>query len=161
MLVAYLCRLLVISSSVLNPVIYTVKKRQFRVAYIELLLRKSLQDAEEFDRRLFGQDNGQEGEEREENTEKRNADHANDNLEDNPEVLASGGYCDENSFPLQDEHFSSNELTRPSELTREEHDEEGSLAHDKNELEVNREVLASGGYCDENSCPLEDKAFSQ
>ena len=166
-LVSYLCRLLVISSSILNPVIYTVKKRQFRVACIELLLRKSLQEAEEFDRRLFGlranvarPQNGQEGEGREENSEKRKADHANDNLEGNPEVFASGGYCVENSFPLQDEHFRSNELTRASELTREEHDEEGSLAHDKNEQEVNREVLASGAYCDKNSFPLEDEAFS-
>ena len=168
LLVAYICRLLVISSSVLNPVIYTVRKRQFRVACIELLLRKSLQDAEEFDRRLFGPrtnaarpQNGQEGEEREANTEKRNEAHANDNLEDNPEVLASVGYCEVNSFPaLQDEPFSSNELTRPSELTREEHDEEGNLAHDNNKQEDNPEVLASGAYCHENSFPLQEEPFS-
>ena len=34
-------------------IIYTVKKRQFRVAFIELLLRKSLPEAEEYHRRLF------------------------------------------------------------------------------------------------------------
>jgi len=102
-LVGYLCRLLVISSSVLNPVLYTVRKREFRVACIELLFRKSLQDAEIFDRRLFGSrgnatrpQNGQEGEEREQNTQERNAArHANNNLEDNPEVFASGANCDE------------------------------------------------------------------
>ena len=100
----YICRLLVISSSVFNPVIYTVRKRQFRVASIELVLRKSLQDAEELDTRLFGSranavrpQTGREGEEGEENTEERNAAHANNNSrKDNPEVL-------ENSFPMQNE----------------------------------------------------------
>ena len=43
-----------IINSVLNPVTYTVRKRQFRVAVIELLLRKSLQEADEFDKKLFG-----------------------------------------------------------------------------------------------------------
>ena len=93
-LVSYLCNLLVISSSVLNPVIYTVRKRKFRVACIELLLRKSSQDAEEFDRKMFRSQanavrpqNEQEGEEKEQH-EKRNAAHAPDNLEDNPAVLA-------------------------------------------------------------------------
>ena len=87
-LVAYLCRLLVIFSSVFNPVIYTVRKRQFRVACIELLLRKSLQDAGELDTRLFGSrlnaakpEIGRQGKEKgEENTEPRNASPANRNL---------------------------------------------------------------------------------
>ena len=39
-------------NSVLNPVIYTVRKRQFQIAFIELLLGKSLQEAEEFGMRL-------------------------------------------------------------------------------------------------------------
>ena len=58
----------VIINSFLNPVVYTVRRKEFRVAFIELLLRKSLQDAEEFNRRLFGSQNntvrqqiGQEG----------------------------------------------------------------------------------------------------
>ena len=43
-----------IINSALNPVIYTVRKRQFRIAFIELLLNKSLQEAEEFGMTLFG-----------------------------------------------------------------------------------------------------------
>ena len=73
--VGYLSRLLVISSSVFNPVIYAVSKRQFRVACIELILRKSFQDAKQFDKKLFGSrdnavrtQNEQEDEKREQNT---------------------------------------------------------------------------------------------
>ena len=72
--VRHLSLLPVIVHSVLNPVIYTVRKREFRVAFIELLSRKSLQEAEEFERRLFGSTNnavrpqdGQEGEGQEQN----------------------------------------------------------------------------------------------
>ena len=138
-LIAYLCRLLVISSSVFNPVIYTVRKREFRVACIEFLLRKSLQDAEEFDRKLFGStanavrpQNGQEGEAKEQHNEERNAAHANDNLEDNLEVFAFGSNHDENSFPLQNETFSSNALTDLSESTH-GHSKKRNPIQDKND----------------------------
>ena len=77
-LVRYFCLELATINSVVNPVIYTVRKKEFRVAFIELLLRKSLQEAEEFDMKLFGsrnnavgQQNGQEGEEQEQNAEKK------------------------------------------------------------------------------------------
>ena len=40
-LVLHLVRFPVIFNSVLNPVIYSVRKREFRVAFIELLSRKS------------------------------------------------------------------------------------------------------------------------
>ena len=87
----------VIINSFINPVIYTVRKKEFRVAFIELLLRKSLQDAEEFHRTLFGSRNntvrqkmGQEGEGREQNAENKNASHPNDDHKDNPEEHASG-----------------------------------------------------------------------
>ena len=56
-LVRHLGHVPVMINSVLNTIIYTVKKRQFRVAFIELLLRKSLQEAEEFYRRLFSSRN--------------------------------------------------------------------------------------------------------
>ena len=115
-----------ISSSVFNPVIYTVRKREFRVACIEFLLRKSLQDAEKFDRKLFGStanavrppQNGQEDEAKEQHNEERNSAQANDNLECKLEVFASGYNHDENSFPLQNETFSSNALTDPSESSQ-------------------------------------------
>ena len=71
-LVRHLSHVPVIINSVLNPIIYTVKKRQFRVAFIELLLRKSSQEAEEFHRRLSSSRNivatQQTGQENAENT---------------------------------------------------------------------------------------------
>ena len=66
-----------IINSVLNPVIYTVRKRQFRIAFIELLSNKSLQEAEEFEVRLFGlpnntvRQNVQDDEGREQNANQR------------------------------------------------------------------------------------------
>ena len=56
-LVRHFSLLPVIFISVLNPVIYTVRKIEFRVAFIELFFRKSLNEAEEFERRLFGSRN--------------------------------------------------------------------------------------------------------
>ena len=41
-------------NSVINPIIYTVKKQPFRIAVIELLSEKSFQEAQAFDGRLFG-----------------------------------------------------------------------------------------------------------
>ena len=41
-------------NSVINTIIYTVKKEPFRIAVIELLLGKSFQEAQAFDGRLFG-----------------------------------------------------------------------------------------------------------
>ena len=38
----------------MNPVIYCVRIRQFRVAFIEILLRKNYTRAEQFERRSFG-----------------------------------------------------------------------------------------------------------
>ena len=66
--------------SFLNPVIYSVRKREFRVAFIEFLLRKSLQEAEEFERALFGNNDvrpqdGQDGEGMEQIGEERHANH--------------------------------------------------------------------------------------
>ena len=56
-------------NSLMNPVIYCVRIRQFRVAFIEILLRKSYTQAEQFERRMFRTSNnvapleaGQEGE---------------------------------------------------------------------------------------------------
>ena len=52
--VRHLALVPVIINSFFNPVIYTVRKKEFRMAFIKLLLRKSLPDAEAFHRRLFG-----------------------------------------------------------------------------------------------------------
>ncbi len=46
-----------ILNSLLNPVIYTIRKKPFRIAFIELLLTKDFHEAEEVERRLFGSPN--------------------------------------------------------------------------------------------------------
>ena len=44
---------LVAVNSLINPLIYCAKKRQFRVAFIELLFSKTFSEAEEFEKRFF------------------------------------------------------------------------------------------------------------
>ncbi|XP_078343055.1 adenosine receptor A1-like [Oculina patagonica] len=71
-------------NSLINPVIYCIRIRQFRVAFIEILLRKNYTQAEQFERRMFGRSNivaplevGQEREEAQHN------DQGNPNNNDN------------------------------------------------------------------------------
>ena len=66
-------------NSVINPIIYTVRIRHFRVAFIELLWRKRFQEAEEIERKPFRSRHNvvrpevtQEGEMMEQNAEERN-----------------------------------------------------------------------------------------
>ena len=47
-------------NSLTNPIIYCVRTRQFRVAFIEILLRKSNAQAEELESRVFGSANNTE-----------------------------------------------------------------------------------------------------
>ena len=147
------CGLLpVMINSLLNPVIYTVRKEEFRVAFTELLLRKNLQEAEEFQRRLFGTTNNagrqqdeQQGEGQEQNAEERNAALAQDNQDDNPEVLATGANIDDNTtLALHNKPVSSNALNSISKKREEEYGEERNPARAKNNIEDNPEVLASG-----------------
>ena len=87
-----------IINSVLNPVIYTVRKRQFRIAFIELLLNKSLQEAEEFEVRLFGlpnntvRQNVQDDEGREQNANQRMWCTLKKTCENVPEFIVSHSY---------------------------------------------------------------------
>ena len=41
-------------NSLLNPLIYTVRIRTFRVAFIQMLTRKTLEQAEELEQKIFG-----------------------------------------------------------------------------------------------------------
>ena len=50
----YLLPLIPVLSSLLNPLIYAVRIRYFRIAFIELLSRKSTSEAEELERKIFG-----------------------------------------------------------------------------------------------------------
>ncbi|XP_078345493.1 melanocyte-stimulating hormone receptor-like [Oculina patagonica] len=119
----------VILNSVFDPIIYTVKKKEFRVAFIELLLRKSFPEAKEYERKLFGSSDesvvrpeaGQEGERQEQNSEGGNQIKSNDKQEDNPENLASGADVDENNTAsAQMENFSSNALDNSARATPED-----------------------------------------
>ena len=95
--VRHLCVVPSMISSVFNPIIYTVRKKQFRIAFIEFLFRKNLQEATEFHRRMFGSRsnivgprNGQEREEQEQKVENEKVYQANGNNEHNPEDNVCG-----------------------------------------------------------------------
>ena len=113
-----------IINSVVNPVIYTVRKKQFRVAFIELLLRKRLQEEEEFNRKFFGprnnsvrQQNGQTGVEQEHN---------------------------KITTATQERPVSFGALDSASKLKMEEHGNGKIPAHDKTKQENDSEVLVAG-----------------
>ena len=53
-IVIYLVTLLQVLNSLFNPLIYAVRIRYFRVAFIQLLSRKTIQQAEELERKIFG-----------------------------------------------------------------------------------------------------------
>ena len=127
-----------IINSVLNPVIYTVRKRQFRVAVIELLLRKSLQEADEFDKKLFGSQisaarpqNGQEDVELGQNVEGNNASYSDDIHEG--KVPDSGVDFDEKiTTTTQDRPDSSSVHNGTSKLKMEQHSKGKNPPYDKN-----------------------------
>jgi len=50
----YLLPLIPVFNSLVNPLIYAVRMRHFRVAFIQLLSRKSTAQAEEVERKIFG-----------------------------------------------------------------------------------------------------------
>ena len=143
-----LIRLNVMLNSLLNPIIYSIRKREFRVAFIELLLGKSFQEADEFERRLFRspnnavrQQDGQEGGGRERNAEERDLAHANDNHEDNIEDLACGAnFDDNNTVARQNEPVSSS----ANNSTSEDHGDLRNLSQAKIDEEHNSEVSAPG-----------------
>ena len=49
-----LISLLPVLNSLFNPLIYAVRLRYFRVAFIQLLLRKTIANAEQLERNIFG-----------------------------------------------------------------------------------------------------------
>ena len=108
--------LLVMLNSVLNPIIYSVRARQFRVAFIELLLRKNFHEAQEFERKLFGPrhsggrpEDEQERDLQEQNEAGRNPVQANRHQANGAVVLAPGAIFDENdATSAEHEPVSSN-----------------------------------------------------
>ena len=53
-IIFYSASCVTMSNSLFNPIIYCVRMRQFRVAFIQMLLRKSYAQAEQFERQMFG-----------------------------------------------------------------------------------------------------------
>ena len=152
--VRHLSLVVVSINSVLNPVIYIMKKRQFRVAFIELLLRKNLSDAEQFHRRLFesrgnavGQQSTQEGHNQGQNSEKENEANLNDNHEDNPEIVSLHGanFDDKNTTATQSMLVSSNASNDASKKTKVQNAWGGeNPVHDKTPEDDNPTVLVIG-----------------
>lgn len=96
-LARFLITLPIMFNSVLNPVIYAVRKRQFRVAFFELLLRKSYPEAKGFEKRLFGSSKNT-TKESGENAEGRFEDgvQLNYKQEENHKIFVSSSNCIEN-----------------------------------------------------------------
>ena len=97
-----------ILNSVINPIIYTVKNKQFRIAFIVMLLRKRYQEASAYEGRLFGPRNNAVGpqtrhrqaeiKEHEQNDLGRNHMLREDNPGRNPEVIIHGAtFADKNT----------------------------------------------------------------
>ena len=63
---------LVTVNSLINPIIYCAKQRQFRVAFIELLLRKNFSEAKEFEKRVFKSSNAVASQQRQQEREGHN-----------------------------------------------------------------------------------------
>ena len=75
-------------NSLANPIIYCVKTRRFRVAFIEILLRKSNAQAEELEMRVFGSANNNENTSNNRNND-RNISENNDNKSKNKKISNS------------------------------------------------------------------------
>ena len=56
-IVFFITSSMVILNSLINPIIYCIRIRQFRVAFVEILLRKSNEQAEEIEEQGFGASN--------------------------------------------------------------------------------------------------------
>ena len=77
-----------ILNSLTNPIIYCVRTRQFRVAFIEILLGKTYAQAEELERRVFGSANNNENNDNNRNND-RNISENNDNKSKNKKTRNS------------------------------------------------------------------------
>ena len=133
-LVRHFSLLLGIINSVINPVIYTVRKRDFRVSFIDLLLKKSLQEAEELDR--------QEGEGQEQNAEERSQVHTDDN---------GAKFDDNTNLASQNEAVFSNARNSTSTKRGEEHGGVRYPAHPENQQEDNARVFTCGANVDDDA----------
>ena len=88
----------------------------------------------------------------EEHDEGRNPAHVENNLENNPEVLASGTNFDGNTtLAAHNEAVSLNALNSVYKTAEDEHDEGRNLTDTKYDLEDNPEALATGANVGDNT----------
>jgi len=122
-LVRHLGLVPMMTSSVVNPLIYTVRKKQFRVAFIEFPLRKSSQVAAGMvgsRNNVVGPRNGQEREEQEQKVENEKSFHVNHSNEHDSEVNVCGvDFDDKNTSATQDRPVSLNAFNSTSKKNME------------------------------------------
>ena len=158
--VRHLSNMPIILSSLLNPVVYTVRKEEFRIACIELLLRKSYQEATEISRRLFGPSKNavgaeerEEGEGWERDAEERNSRQAYDSPESDPEVLAPSAYLSGNNTAAP-QSLNGTEVHLQTIQEGEERTEDAEERNPRqviNGYEDDPEVLAPSAYLSGNN----------
>ena len=71
--------LVILNSFRINPIIYCVRIRQFRVAFIEVVFRKSNAQAEDFEMRVFGSTNNNDNNDNDNSNNNNNTNGANNN----------------------------------------------------------------------------------
>ena len=119
----------VLLNSFINPVIYCIRMRQFHVAFIEIVLRKSNTQAEDIDMRVFGTLNPVAPLEVERNmqeAQKNEQEDANNGNENNEHVNNSVSYNSNNMDDNNSRHHSSNNM-----------DDNNSRHHSNNSDDIN------------------------
>ena len=113
---------LAVVNSFMNPLIYSVRLRQFRVAFIELLLKKNRAEAEQFEKKMFGSKNAapivetnQGGEREEENVNLVNQVNVDTDIEAN-----QGGEREEENVNQVNANIDIEDLERNQRGEREE-----------------------------------------
>ena len=123
--VLFLVPVPVIINSLLNPVVYSVRNTQFRVAFIELLLRKTFSEAIELETRLFRRPGStvrpeiiQECERQAQSADRKTPSYPGSNREGYPEVLAFDANIDGNNINSgENENFALDTLKGSTKKT--------------------------------------------
>ena len=135
----------VIVNSLVNPIIYCVRTRQFRVAFIELLLGKSNAQAEEFETRIFGskihKKNNSNNIDNSNNTDNNNEsnDNNNHNHNNNNSVTIGNSHNTDNtnSVTIGNSHNADNNNNNNKELHLQKDNSYNSNYSDENRDENN------------------------
>ena len=123
--VLFLAPVPVIINSLLNPVVYSVRNTQFRVAFIELLLRKTLSEAIELETRLFRRPGStvraemiQKCKRQDQSADRKTPSYPGSNLDGYPEVLTFDANIDGNNINSgENENFALDTLKGSTKKT--------------------------------------------